>query len=317
MIIVTGTKRSGTSMWMQILRAAWLTTFGAAFPGAWKETIHDANPHGFYESHFRRGIYYATNPHPKTGAFLAPESVRNVVVKVFVPGLCRSDIAFVDRVVGTMRDWREYGGSLDRLLTMEAQALEKKAGRPRPPKPRLAPLLEWWLENFLLVRDVATRAYPARLVSYQRVVEEPDVWVPRMLEWLGRGDVAEALACVVPATRTQFAQERPETDLAPHQLEAFDALYAIAHDGAVVTPELIAQLNLVHDELVGAIETQLTALRRTVASARRKRVRGPSEARPATRPPARRPPAAELEMIDAMIARDDAPEPDGEGSASP
>ena len=36
MIIVTGTKRSGTSMWMQILAAAGLPVFGEAFPRSWR-----------------------------------------------------------------------------------------------------------------------------------------------------------------------------------------------------------------------------------------------------------------------------------------
>ena len=34
MIFVSGTKRSGTSMWMQVLRAAGLPVLGEAFPTA-------------------------------------------------------------------------------------------------------------------------------------------------------------------------------------------------------------------------------------------------------------------------------------------
>ena len=66
MLIVTGTKRSGTSMWMQILIAA---------PANWGNTIRDANPSGFYESLLRQGIYWRTNPHPRTGAYFFPEQV--------------------------------------------------------------------------------------------------------------------------------------------------------------------------------------------------------------------------------------------------
>ena len=49
MFIVTGTKRSGTSMWMQILIAAGLPIIGEAFPMRWEHTIKAANPEGFYE----------------------------------------------------------------------------------------------------------------------------------------------------------------------------------------------------------------------------------------------------------------------------
>src|SRR5688500_18403904 len=113
MIIVTGTKRSGTSMWMQILRAAGFPTLGEAFPRDWARTIRQANPEGFYESPLRTGIYYATNPNPRTGAYLFPQSTRRTAVKVFVPGLVRSDMAFVDRVIATMRNPREYVHSLE------------------------------------------------------------------------------------------------------------------------------------------------------------------------------------------------------------
>ncbi len=80
MIIVTGTKRSGTSMWMQILKAAGLRVLGEAFPRDWGETIRDANAQGFYESPLRHGIYYRTNPHPRTGAFLPPQDTKHMVV---------------------------------------------------------------------------------------------------------------------------------------------------------------------------------------------------------------------------------------------
>ena len=73
MIIVTGTKRSGTSMWMQLLTAAGFPPIGDAFPRNWETTLKDANPGGFWESELRRGIYYETNPDPKTGTYLFPE----------------------------------------------------------------------------------------------------------------------------------------------------------------------------------------------------------------------------------------------------
>ena len=67
MMIVTGTKRSGTSMWMQILIGAGYPIIGEAFPMRWEHTIKAANPEGFYESHLRRSptvlVDAAHNPH--------------------------------------------------------------------------------------------------------------------------------------------------------------------------------------------------------------------------------------------------------------
>ena len=73
MIIVTGTKRSGTSMWMQVMVAAGLPVIGEKFPRDWGEVFREANPGGFYESELMTGIYWETNPHPQTGAYLFPE----------------------------------------------------------------------------------------------------------------------------------------------------------------------------------------------------------------------------------------------------
>ena len=64
MIVVTGCKRSGTSLWMQILIAAGFPHIGKAFSKNWEKSIFEANPHGFYESIFRRGIHFMYNPHP-------------------------------------------------------------------------------------------------------------------------------------------------------------------------------------------------------------------------------------------------------------
>ena len=173
MIIVTGTKRSGTSMWMQILGAAGLPLFGEAFPRDWGRTLRDANPEGFYESILRQGIYWRTNPHPQTGAYFFPEQVQRHAVKVFIPGLVRTDRAYIGRVIASVRPWREYCRSLRRLWAMEDAALAERHPDRRPP-PRLSPALEWWSESYMLIRDVAIRRYPVHLQSYDGLLEDPE-----------------------------------------------------------------------------------------------------------------------------------------------
>ena len=103
MIVVTGSRRSGTSLWMQILAAAGLPVIGEKVPASWEALAAEFNPGGFYESELTAGIYYKTNPHPRSGAYLFPEQTREHAVKVFVPGLVRSDVAFIDRVIATVR----------------------------------------------------------------------------------------------------------------------------------------------------------------------------------------------------------------------
>ena len=287
MIIVTGTKRSGTSMWMQLLAAGGISILGEEFSRDWKDTIHDANPHGFYESNLRRGIYYRTNPHPKSGVYLPAAETRALAVKVFIPGLCRSDMAFIDRVVCTMRDWREYPGSLRRLLEMEKTNREAKTGKPKKERPRLEPLLEWWLENYTLIRDVATRGYPIRLISYDRIVTEPDRWIPKMFEFIGAGDAAQAIARVDPGVRTQRVDATDEPEVPHGCKDAFDAMYAIAHEGAPVTPELIEEFNRVHEILSEPIEEALREVRFAATKRRLARlVKGREKKRAALSPDA-------------------------------
>jgi hypothetical protein len=205
MIIVTGTKRSGTSMWMQILSAAGLPLFGEAFPRNWGDTLRDANPEGFYESILRRGIYWRTNPHPKTGAYFFPEQVQQHAVKVFIPGLVRTDRAYIGRVIASVRPWREYVRSLRRLWAMEDKARAEKKPQLEPPV-RPSAALEWWAENYMLLRDVAIRRYPVHLQSYDGLLEDPAAVLERTFGWLGHGDAGAALAAVKPQRRTQQAE---------------------------------------------------------------------------------------------------------------
>jgi hypothetical protein len=237
MIIVTGTKRSGTSMWMQILTSAGFPAFGEAFPGRWGDTIRDANPSGFYESILRRGIYYRTNPHPTTGDYFFPEQVARHVVKVFIPGLVRSDRAFIGKVVATMRPWREYEASLGRLWAME----DEKRPPDFPVPPRLAAHHEWWAENFALIRDVATRRYAVNVQSYDSLLADPPRVIRETLGWLGEGDAEAAIAAVKPEHRTQH--DITSDSFAPEVAEICDELYAYIHERRALTSAFIAKLN--------------------------------------------------------------------------
>lgn len=274
MVIVTGTKRSGTSMWMQLLDAAGFPVLGEKFMRNWESTIRDANPHGFYESILRRGIYYATNPHPRSGIYLRPEDTQQVAVKVFPPGLVRTDVAFIDHVIVTMRPWREYCASLERLFAMEDAAREKKAGDgpARPRAPRLEPHLEWWLDNYLLVRDIATRGYPARITTYHRILREPEAVLSEVFRFLGAGDVAAAVAAVQPETRTQHD---PQIDARVDREHAalFDELFHTVDQGQGLSVALLEHMNEVHASLLPEIEAQTTRVREHARTRRRQRKR--------------------------------------------
>jgi hypothetical protein len=251
LIIVTGTRRSGTSMWMQILAAAGLPVVGEPFPLDWEQTIGTVNPHGFYESTLRDGIYYATNPDPRSGSYLHPVDTRMHVVKVFSEGLVRSDLVFLDRVLVTVRPWREYAASIDRLLAVESQA--RSIGADERP-PRLPGALEWWAANFAVVRDVVMRRYAVHMQSFAGVLANPSEVVSKVLGWIADAagvpvelDAAAATLAVHPEARTITQADRADVDSATAAV--FDAFYAAVHEGRGLDAALLEQMNAVHLQL--------------------------------------------------------------------
>jgi hypothetical protein len=249
MIFVSGTKRSGTSMWMQVLRAAGLPVLGEAFPTAFVGALKAANPDGFYESLLRNGIYYATNPHPVTGRYFLPEHVAGYAVKVFIPGVIRSERSYIGHLIANMRPWQEYEASIARLYAIEDAARNRSEA---PPEYRAAmpAVYEWWLENFSLVRDITLRRYPARLLSYAQVLADPEATIAGVLKWIGRGDLGAALTAVKPEHRTQ---DRPvsTTTLAPEDARVFDDLYAAVADGTIFASNaLLKQLSAANQRLL-------------------------------------------------------------------
>lgn len=258
MIIVSGTKRSGTSMWMQILQAAGFPVIGEAFPLQWRHNLKQANPRGFYESRLRNGIYYRTNPNPETGVFLFPGDVRRHAVKVFIPGLVRTDMAYIDHVIATIRPWREYVASVRRL-----QALEQ-AGRDPESKPFLYihPALEWWAEMFALISDIATRRYAVHVQSYGGLLADTREVVTRVLGWLGCGEVEPAINVVDTSLRTQDGVVLEPSDVLPEGVgDIADELYLRLHASEPLSPSLLRQINAANRELQPAIRREFELVR--------------------------------------------------------
>lgn len=269
MIIVTGTKRSGTSMWMQLLKAAGFPPIGDAFPRNWETTIKEANPGGFWESELRRGIYYATNPDPKTGTYLFPEQTARHAVKVFIPGLIKTDRAFIGKVIATVRPWRQYVRSVERLYAMEREAQQasrqddaQARDEPALPPVYMSPGIEWWVENFSLISDIVTRRYPFYMVAYDSVLDSPEQTLRHVFEWLGDGDVDAAIREVEPALRTQdddgpAVDPVAELDFPEDVIETFDALYELVVTQRPLDQAFVDRLNQVNQTLGSRIEQEV------------------------------------------------------------
>ena len=258
MIVVAGAPRSGTSLWMQVLTAAGFPYIGSEFSYSWQVAIGQANPRGFYESLFRQGINHTTNPHPKTGRYLHPDEVRHHVVKVFVPGLIRSDVAFVDLVVATIRPWREFALSLQRLHQLEEEhAYESNPQDPHGAVQRLRerrspvpPALQWWLDNHRLLHDLRLRRHRYHLVAYDELIADPAAPIGRVLDTLGRGDLHAAVAAVDPRLRTLNAPYFESSFLSHDDVQVFDELYARILDRSELPHAFLEQMNDTHERLL-------------------------------------------------------------------
>ena len=264
MLFVSGTKRSGTSMWMQVMVAAGVPVLGKAFPRNWEHvSLKEANPDGFYESILRQGIYFRTNPHPTTGEYFMPEHVKGYAVKVFVPGVVRSERAYIDLLVANIREWREYEASINRLYDLEDR--DRLAKHPESEAPfRFPPAYEWWMENFALVRDISLRRYAYQLQTYDQVVRDPERYITRVLERHGgEVDVAKAVAAVKPENRTQEAVQSDSVE--PELAEVFDELYATIRDARPLAGAFLQTLNATNRRMLPTLTELQTKVVRAMA----------------------------------------------------
>lgn len=256
MIIVTGTKRSGTSMWMNILQNAGIPILGEKFPSNWGETLREANPDGFFESRLRDGINFTSNPEPNTGFYISPKGHESHAIKLFIPGLVKTDLAFVDKVVASIRPWREFSKSITRLRQIEDSHRQEGAEIPK----YLTPELEWWSENFALLKDFVCRKYPLYLVSYDSVLDNSEGVITDVVRWIGTGDAKSAYSTIKQENRTQRNVEYVPHKVITQDVESvFDELYQRVHNHIMLDNGFLVRLNHVNSLLVPVIHEEIRA----------------------------------------------------------
>ncbi len=211
-------------MWMQALRAAGFPVWGEAHPEPWGERLRSLNPGGFWETPLREGINFTTNPDPGTGAWVDPRQTRGDVIKVFAQGVARTDFAYLDRVVATIRPWRDFAASRARLAALDVAP----DGTAPATMYEVPAVVEWWMNYYVLMRDALVRGYPFSIVAYDELVAEPRAVLAEALPWLGGGDVDAAVATIgaarAAAPDADWDRAADEASVPGSVLEACDAL---------------------------------------------------------------------------------------------
>lgn len=234
-------------MWMQALAAAGVPVMGFKFPQRWGEgALKEANPDGFYEDIYRDGVFFGTNPHPQTGRYLGVEETRGTAVKIFIPGLVRTERGYIEGVIANVRDWREYEASVERLWDLD-DVQRMQENREEATVARLPAALEWWAENYALVRDHFVRQYPLFLQTYAQVLEDPAARVGAVLERIGTGDAERGAAAIKPERKTRSRRESDSVDAGTAKV--FDAFYEAVAEGNRFSPGLQADMAALHERL--------------------------------------------------------------------
>lgn len=261
--LVSGTRCSGASLWMQVLEAAGVRVLGKSPPrqpgvngsvrpspdSAAPETEPAPDPEDAYDSFLRTGIYYRTNPHPVTGRYFVPDDVRGCAVKVATLGVVRTEGGYIEKLVANVLDWREYEATLSRLEARqdEARAREDPTAVPRF---RFPPAYQWWMENFALIRDIGLRRYPARLQTCTQIRENPVERIDQTLRWLGLSTAFDPKWVDVHEHLPE-PEEAPYSDVIEPDIEqVFDDLYAAIDAGTPLSSTLLAKLYETNAELM-------------------------------------------------------------------
>jgi hypothetical protein len=111
----------------------------------------------------------------------------------------------------------------------------------------MPPALEWWSENFALIRDVSIRRYAFHAQSYDGLLRDPERVVRDTIGWLGAGDAEKALA--TPKSQHRNFQQPVSQSVPARAAEVFDELYDAIDRRRELTAPFLLKLNETNDLL--------------------------------------------------------------------
>jgi hypothetical protein len=256
MIVVSGCPRSGTSLMMQILRAALSEDriFGNQFPQEAKrrrsqarvlretdaqyayrqyamtldpnkdrEDYKDLNPDGFWECPFTvRGISFDFDHELLLDSLLKEGSQK--ICKLVSGGLAQSDPRYVDRVILMARHPRAVAKSQERLKREMKMQFEDGVVRDLF-EGQTVHSPEMFIESTVAVMRwlAAHLNIPVLVVSYDELVADPIRVVQGVCDFVGEGDALKGSSEVKP----QLKRSYPEDQKSPYWVDAEDMYSAM------------------------------------------------------------------------------------------
>ena len=218
MIIVSGTKRTGTSLMMQMLQSAGFNVLGEKFPEKWDGKNNVKNPEGFYESKFiDDGV---TN----TNCPLAAQDHIQSAVKVFCPGVPNTDSRYIHKVVLMVRDWKEQVQSWKELTEMNTgkKTLQYPDG------------YEYFFSYYDFIKDLNNRRYNTIVIDYNDLLKNPKNNIESLNNFFGVGRWDLAKKCIKKKLYTvNNEKEKIKTKVDPEFGTVLDKLYEELRTGKI------------------------------------------------------------------------------------
>jgi hypothetical protein len=151
--------------------------------------------------------------------------------------------------------------------------------------------LEWWAENFALVRDIFIRRYAVHAQSYDGLLRDPERVVRETIAWLGRGEAERALKAPKPEHRNfqRVASDGSGGSVPREAAEVFDELYAAIDQRKELSKAFLLRLNETNERLAPEIDEHK---RRIATDIARRRAKGKGDPAPERRDLASEPPAS-------------------------
>jgi hypothetical protein len=233
MIIVTGTKRSGTSLMMQLLEKAGNPILGEKFPESWMAENKFKNPEGFYED-----MSLVGNGANNASTTYTPDQLKYHGVKIFPEGLISSDIGYIDKVIYMVRDWKEQVESWKQLSSVNYRG-KRKQWYPDG--------YEWFYLNNKVLNDYYKRKYSLLVVSHKDLLNSPENVCNNIRGFLGYGRWDIAAKQVKKKLHT-VKKDEVKVNVDKMTESFFDSFYQGVSSGEI-TEELKKMINVFHEKI--------------------------------------------------------------------